>query len=1293
MKFNSHTTLLVPRTNPHTPNGFALVVALSLMAFVLLLLLSIVTFIKVEQANSAQTKTVTLARQNAIIGLQVALGNLQKQLGADQRISASAQMLDKTLPDNAPTSNWTGVWDTKEFNDDGSNNPNYGSNLGWLISGYDTIDYADTMPSISNPLKADGTPQNPDTHVVLVGGGTVDPANVDDFVAAQKVAVAQKGEYAYWVADEGRKADINLSSRAERGENLYPGVSEDVRTRLELSAPPRNNASALAGLETFNLENNQSLANDLELTSNARNLILTDPSLNGNNSLWRDALQQNFHNISFNTVTLQTNTREGGLKKDLSLLFEMKDDDFARTPYSGETSEPEFSNWERLPPTDGTDYIDPVTNDQVSYLFKEPVPERGAAAFLRGPTWHKLRDFYRSYKGVTENDAQPTVAMRPFGPSAKDLGNNGGEKGYYWTLEADMGGDVKAKPNDNYVNTTVTTKTGHTGEKVTRLTENAIMPVMNRVIYVFSLYADSNVPEYKYVAEDELLSGGDTAPAGGEFEATGGTTNAISLVIEPIVCLWNPYNVAIEFKGGIKIQTDGAFGYLFSLAPTSLTSQGKHLPSYQASGGNGAAFNDLDKDILSVPQITCELAAMKRVMQNGYFGSIDLIIGDKNSTIKLEPGEVHFFTDPNSSPTPFSNLINVPDDNTGAIQLTSGLNKKGGIILGRRNNNFNDPANNSIIHQISTNDATPMELNFLPWTGFSKSNWGDLTWRTSSNFTTTMAYVPESELSSGGSLKKTDTTLQNIFIGLTGPKKNNTVQPLHHLLYGEDGTAGPFPLLVNPSAITSYPNKKMPFLYIGSYQNPVLPNLDLVPSPSEFIGSMSPFSGNVDAQFSHGVNSTPYSYQMGPMSNYTDIQGLNDRGFFGEGYSSASESHIVVSEIPTYPLRSLASMQHVHIADSAYMPGQAIGNSWPNGAIQLNKTVGVSGARYTQYDLSYLANEAIFDDYFFSSLTPNMNLTSDVTEIDDPPTTLANIVETANNTQSLPELSNERFRYIGPASAVDSAPNAASTTQFVQDLSNIDGFSKTAAYFGVKGGFNVNSLSVDAWDAFLASTLGIDYTYLDPLTGYATEINDDLTIFPRATLPNGSSSESWRGPKGLDVTQRRALAQAIVDEIKERGPFLSLAEFVNRKLELTENGKKGVIQAAIDSLDVNDAFLYEEAYMDAKNNYFKKENVTAKTGVGLPQYLTQADVLTPLAPYLSARSDTFVIRSYGSAKNNGKVDAEAVLEAVVYRVPKFVEGESDAAHIQPSRLSSEINKQFGRRFVVVSTRWLSKDEI
>ncbi|MDP4609887.1 MAG: hypothetical protein NWT02_01710, partial [Opitutales bacterium] len=69
--------------SPTKNSGFALIIALSLMAFVLLLLLSITTLVQVEQQGAATGKAQLEAKQNALLALNQALGTLQAEMGPD----------------------------------------------------------------------------------------------------------------------------------------------------------------------------------------------------------------------------------------------------------------------------------------------------------------------------------------------------------------------------------------------------------------------------------------------------------------------------------------------------------------------------------------------------------------------------------------------------------------------------------------------------------------------------------------------------------------------------------------------------------------------------------------------------------------------------------------------------------------------------------------------------------------------------------------------------------------------------------------------------------------------------------------------------------------------------------------------------------------------------------------------------------------------------------------------------------------------------------------------------------
>ena len=174
-------------------------------------------------------------------------------------------------------------------------------------------------------------------------------------------------------------------------------------------------------------------------------------------------------------------------------------------------------------------------------------------------------------------------------------------------------------------------------------------------------------------------------------------------------------------------------------------------------------------------------------------------------------------------------------------------------------------------------------------------------------------------------------------------------------------------------------------------------------------------------------------------------------------------------------------------------------------------------------------------------------------------------------------------------------------------------------------------------------------------------------------------------------------------EVKARGPFRSFADFVNRNPSSTtaDHQRKGALQAALDrtinkglpaSVGKNVEFppsAYENAYATDKS-----ENQAA----GNAAHLQQGDILQSLAPVLQARSDTFRIRSYGEVPDatGTKIASRTWCEALVQRVPDYMDP-ADAPHLNKKPDGSPdinaTNQLFGRRFRVVSFRWLSPAEI
>ena len=72
------------------------------------------------------------------------------------------------------------------------------------------------------------------------------------------------------------------------------------------------------------------------------------------------------------------------------------------------------------------------------------------------------------------------------------------------------------------------------------------------------------------------------------------------------------------------------------------------------------------------------------------------------------------------------------------------------------------------------------------------------------------------------------------------------------------------------------------------------------------------------------------------------------------------------------------------------------------------------------------------------------------------------------------------------------------------------------------------------------------------------------------------------------------LAEQVVEEVKKRGPFLSMADFINRRLETTnsEESKYGALEAAINAAGLNSQFTSNPKFKTTRvnSNDFNKSN-------------------------------------------------------------------------------------------------------
>ncbi|MBQ8516182.1 MAG: hypothetical protein IJ498_01235, partial [Akkermansia sp.] len=73
--------------------GFALIATLTLMMLLAMLAVALLSMASSQQRIAMQTVLLAEARQQALVGLDVAISELQVELGPDQRVSANSGIL------------------------------------------------------------------------------------------------------------------------------------------------------------------------------------------------------------------------------------------------------------------------------------------------------------------------------------------------------------------------------------------------------------------------------------------------------------------------------------------------------------------------------------------------------------------------------------------------------------------------------------------------------------------------------------------------------------------------------------------------------------------------------------------------------------------------------------------------------------------------------------------------------------------------------------------------------------------------------------------------------------------------------------------------------------------------------------------------------------------------------------------------------------------------------------------------------------------------------------------------
>ena len=359
-------------------------------------------------------------------------------------------------------------------------------------------------------------------------------------------------------------------------------------------------------------------------------------------------------------------------------------------------------------------------------------------------------------------------------------------------------------------------------------------------------------------------------------------------------------------------------------------------------------------------------------------------------------------------------------------------------------------------------------------------------------------------------------------------------------------------------------------------------------------------------------------------------------------------------------------------------------------------------------DHSVLANHALYDRFYFSTFATRGSEKPDA------------VFEQFMNGSA--PLASQAFQpYLPGGKTVADAKAELFTSGKPKD-----GAYKTAAeYQMIRGPFNVNSTSVQAWKAVLASMNTKRCRH--PVGAHCRTGNQEgnrCADSPRCRWSTGDPSpapvdaskidnprtNTWNGYRELTEPELENLAVKIVEEVRDRGPFLSMSEFVNRQVgPVGPRTLSGALEAAIAKAEINekqnatsaDSFLNQVPITAADvsdpklYNYKTPEATTGNPAAGAPGWVNQGDLLRILEPAATVRGDTFVIRAYGEAQDaSGKITARAYAEAVVQRVPEYVDpADRPSLNAAADPTAKAANKTFGRRFNMVSFRWLSGNEI